>query len=106
MNKILEEFVGDAREQIATEHPLAAQSAPLLGALAEAMGYQHWRATRAYDHIEIVFGVKMRDGSAGYSLDFHDMPKGAPGRVVSVQISSGELRELFAKASLALGGES
>ena len=104
--KILEEFVGEAWDQIKAEHPLAAGSGALLAALADAMGYQAWRATRAYDHVEIVFGVRMRDGTAGYSVDFHDAPKGAPGRVTSIQISSSELREFYTKAGLAIEGES
>lgn len=104
--KMLEEFVDEVRDRISSEYPMASRSGALLASFADAIGYQAWRATRAYDHIEIVFGVKMRDGSAGYSVDFHDTPSGAPGRVVSVQLSPGELREFLTKAYIALGGES
>lgn len=105
MQKLLQDFVSEAKGQIQKEHPLAAQSVPLLSSLAEAMGYQAWRATRAYDHVEIMFGIRMRDGSAGYSIDFHDNPVGAPGRITSLHLSSGEMKELFAKMRMALLGE-
>lgn len=106
MQKIFEEYVGEAREQIKKEHPLASQSIPLLSALSGVMGYQAWRATRSYDHVEIVYGVRMRDGSAGYSVDFHESPIGAPGLITSIHLSSGELKELVSKGTIALGGES
>lgn len=106
MEKIFQEYVGEAREEIKKNHPLAAQSIPLLAALSDAMGYQAWRAARSYDHIQILFGVRMRDGSAGYSIDFHESPVGAPGRITTIQLSSGEMKDLFAKMKIALEGES
>jgi hypothetical protein len=105
MQKIFQEYVGEAREEIKKNHPLAAQSIPLLAALSDAMGYQAWRATRAYDHIEVMFGVRMRDGSAGYSIDLHEAPVGAPGRITTIQLSSGELKELHDKLTKVLEGE-
>lgn len=104
--KIFQEYVGDAREQIKKEHPLASQSISLLNALSDAMGYQAWRATRSYDHVEIVYGVRMRDGSAGYSVDFHSAPVGASGLITSLHLSGEELKELVEKGTIALGGES
>lgn len=105
MQKIFAEYVGEAREEIKKSHPLAAQSIPLLAALSDAMGYQAWRATRSYDHIEILYGARMRDGSAGYSIDFHEAPVGAPGRITTIQLSSGEAKELFDKLRVVLEGE-
>lgn len=103
--KVFQDYVGEAREEIQKSHPLAARSAPLLSALADAMGYQAWRAARSYDHMNIMFGARMRDGSAGYLLEFHDSPTGDTGRVTNVVLSSQELRDLVAKAVQALRGE-
>ena len=100
---MLDEFVDETRERMSRDYPAASQSSLLIESFADAIGYQAWRATRAYDHVEVGFGVKMRDGSAGYSVDFHDTPKGAPGRIVSIQLSPGELREFITKAYMALG---
>jgi hypothetical protein len=105
MQKIYEEYVGEARDEIKKSHPLAAQSIPLLAALSDAMGYQSWRAARSYDHMDITYGARMRDGSAGYSINFYEAPPGATGRVSVVQISSEEMKELFAKVKVVLEGE-
>lgn len=102
MSKVFDDYVGEAREQIKSEHPLAAQSQNLLEALSDVMGYQAWRAHRAYDHVDIVFGAKLVDRTAGYSLLFHEAPKGTPGRVDSIQLSTEEMRELERKIKVAL----
>lgn len=106
MDKIFQEYVGEAREEIKKNHPLAARSLPLLAALSDAMGYQAWRAARSYDHIQIMFGARMRDGSAGYSIQLHEAPAGAPGRITTIELSSGEMKDLFAKMKIVLEGES
>lgn len=93
-----------AREHIKKHYPLSSRSAGTTEALADAMGYQGWRLGRAYDHIELAYGIRMRDGRAGYVATFFEGPDNLS-RSTSIALSVDELRELVGKGQMALAQE-
>lgn len=98
-----EDYLQQVRDSMSLMHPNVSRYPEIATMLANELAYQMWRKARVYDHCEIMFGARMPDGTAGYTISFAEQREG--GRVVSLQVTGTELAELVEKGRKALGQE-
>lgn len=93
-----QEYVAAARAQIEQDWPAIGKIIPAIAEqLAYIEGHRAWRKKRVYDHMSVVFGAVMPDGSPGYTIHFYYDSTGQS-LITSLRLSEEEMRELAAKA--------
>jgi hypothetical protein len=103
-NEQFKEYLEEVRASMQRMHPSISRYPDIAVRVANEIAYEMWRKARVYDHIEIIFGARMPDGTAGYTVGFADHREG--GRVTTIALTAAELQELVEKGQKALGQES
>jgi len=100
-SETFQDYLREVRESMAHMHPNVAKYPDIAVLLANEIAYGLWRKKRVYDHVEIAFGARTPDGTAGYTIGWYDEREG--GRKTAITLTRAELQELVDKGVQILG---